>query len=61
MDKFIPKQSAGCVSKRLLWMSYKALNAKNKKYFYWKKFKESKLHADFITYKKYKNGAMAEI
>ena len=35
--------------------------AKNKKYFYWKKFKESKLHADHVTYKKYQNKALAEI
>ena len=34
MDTFIPKQSA-------LWMTHRAFNAKNKKYFYLKKIKKA--------------------
>ena len=34
---------------------YRAFKAKNKKYFYWNKFQESKWHADYVTYKKYQN------
>ena len=37
MDKFIPKQSAGYVTNKPLWMTHRAFKAKNKKYFYWKK------------------------
>ena len=36
MDKFIPKQSTGYVTKKPLLMSYIALKVKNKKYFYGK-------------------------
>ena len=65
MDKFIPKfnpkQSTGYVTNKPLWMTYRAFKAKNKKYFYRKKFQESKLHADYVTYKKYQNRAVAEI
>ena len=65
MDKFIPKinpkQSAGYVTNKPLWITHRAFKAKNKKYFYWKKLQESKLHADYVTYKKYKNRAVAEI
>ena len=35
--------------------------AKYEKYFYWKKCQESKLHADYVTYKKYQNRAVAKI
>ena len=65
MDKFIcifiPKQSAGYVNNKPLWMTHRAFKAKNNKYFYWKKFQESKLHADYITYKKYHNRDVTEI
>ena len=62
MDTFIPKQSAGDVTNKPLWMTHRAFKAKNKKYFYWNKFQESELHADYITYtKKYQNRAVAEI
>ena len=61
MDKFIPKQSAGYFINEPLWMTHRAFKAKNKKYFYWEKFWESKLHADYVTYKKYHNRAVAEI
>ena len=37
MDKFIPKQSAGYITNKPL----RTFKAKNKKYFYWKKFQES--------------------
>ena len=37
--------------------THRAFKAKNKKYFYWKKFHESKLHADYETYKKNQNKA----
>ena len=37
MDKFIPKQSTGYVTNKQLWMTYRALKAKNKKYLVWKK------------------------
>ena len=54
MDKFIPKinpkQPAGYVTNKPLWTTYRAFKSKNKKYFYWKKFQESKLHADYVTY-----------
>ena len=33
VDKFIPKQSTGYVINKLLWMSYRAFKAKNKKSF----------------------------
>ena len=42
-------------------MTYRAFKAKNQKYFYWNKFQESKLHADYVTYEKYQNRAVAEI
>ena len=61
MDKFIPKQSAGYVTNKLLWMAHRAFKAKNKKYLYLKKFEESKLHADYATYKTYQNRVVAEI
>ena len=61
IEKFIPKQSAGYVTNKPLWMSYRAFNAKNKKYFYWNKFQESKLHAYYVTYNKYQNRAVTEI
>ena len=61
MDKFIPKQSAGYVTNKRLWITHRAFKAKSKKYFYWKKFQESKLHAHYETYKKYENRAVAEI
>ena len=65
MDKFIPKinpkQSAGYVTNKPLSMTHRAFKAKNKKYFYWKKFQETKLHADYVTYKKYQNRAVAKI
>ena len=38
MNKFIPKQSAGYVTNKPLSMTHRAFKAKNKKYFYWKKF-----------------------
>ena len=60
MDKFISKQSAGCVTNKPLWKTYRAFKAKNKKNFYWK-IQESKVHADYVTYKKYQNKAVAEI
>ena len=41
MDKFIPKQSAGYVTNKPLWMAYRAFKAKNKKYLYWKQFQEA--------------------
>ena len=41
--------------------THRAFKAKNKKYFYWKKIPESKLHADYVTYKKNQNRAVAEI
>ena len=50
MDKFIPKQSVGYGTNKPLWMTHRAFKAKNKKYFYWKKFQENKLHADYVTY-----------
>ena len=41
MHKFIPKinpkQSAGYVTNKPLWMTHSAFKTKNKKYFYWKK------------------------
>ena len=47
MNKFIPKlnykQSADYVINKPLWMTHRAFKAKNKKYFYWKKFQESML------------------
>ena len=52
IPKINPKQSAGYVTKKSLWMTHRAFKAKNKKYFYWKKIQESKLHADYVTYKK---------
>ena len=61
MDKFIPKQSAGYVINKPLWMSYRAFKAKNMKYFYWNKFWESKVHRDYVTYTKYQNRTVAEI
>ena len=60
MNKFIIKQSAGYVTNKPLRMSYRAFNTKNKKYSYWKKIQESKLHADYVTYKKYQNIAVTE-
>ena len=65
MDKFIPKinpkQSEGYVTNKPLSMTHRAFKEKNKKYFYWKQFQESKLHAHYVTYKKYQNRAVAEI
>ena len=65
MDKFIPKfnpkQSAGCVTNKPLWRTHRAIKAKNKKYFYWKQFQESKLNAAYVTYKKYQNRVVVEI
>ena len=61
MEKFIPIQSACYVTNKPLWMTYRAFKAKYKKYLYWKTFKESKLHADYETYKQYQNRAVAEI
>ena len=61
MDKLIPKQSAGYVINKPLWMTHRAFKAKNKKYLYWKIIQESKIHADYVTYKKYQNRAVAEI
>ena len=52
IDKFIPKQSAGYVTNKLLCMTHRSFKVKNKKYFSWKKFQKSKLHADYVTYKK---------
>ena len=39
MDKFIPKQYAGCVTRKPLWMSYRALTAKISNIFIAKDFK----------------------
>ena len=61
MGKFIPKLYVGQSKKKLLWMSYKALNAKNKKYLYWKKFQNTKLYEDYVVYKKDLNLATKEI
>ena len=36
VDKFVSKQSTGHNRKKLLWMTYRAIKAKNKKYMYWK-------------------------
>ena len=41
MDKFIPKQSAGYVTNKPLWMTRRAFKAKNNKYFYWRIFRKA--------------------
>ena len=61
MDKFIPKLYVGQSKKKPLWMSYKALKAKNIKYLYWKKFQNTKLYEDYVVYKKHLNLATKEI
>ena len=61
IPKINPKHWKGYITNKPLWMTHRAFKAKNKKYFYWKKFQESKLHADNVTYKKYQNRAVAEI
>ena len=61
MDTFIHKQSEGYVTNKRLWMTHRASKVKNKRYFNWNKIQESKLYADYVTYTKYQNRAVAEI
>ena len=59
MDKFISNQSACYVTEKPLWMSYRTQNIRN--IFIGKKIRKSKLHADYIVYKKYQKRAIADI
>ena len=50
MNKFISKQLAGYVTNKPLWMSYRALKDKNKKYFFWKNVYKSSIKVTISIY-----------